>query len=129
VWLSWTAEDPWAVTMALPSTRGPIEWRFALELLRAGMDGPAGDGDVRFTPLRAAGGGEVTEVEVCFGTDPDRCARVYLDREQVWEFLLHDVGEHFTAACQAARAEMDAELAWLIDDPDGLWTAPGGEGC
>lgn len=124
VWLSWSSWEPWAVTLTLPSTGEPVEWRFAVELLRASMHGPAGLGDVQLTPSCADGRHEVNQVEVCFGTN--RPAYLYLDREHLTE-VLDDIEAHFLAACEAVRAEMDAELAWLIDDPDGLWTTPGGE--
>jgi len=49
--LRYTAEDPYAIRMAFHvGTDEPVEWIFSRELLAAGMDGPAGEGDVHVWP-------------------------------------------------------------------------------
>jgi Streptomyces sporulation and cell division protein, SsgA len=49
--LCYTAEDPYAIRMAFHvGTDEPVEWIFSRELLAAGMDGPAGEGDVHVWP-------------------------------------------------------------------------------
>jgi hypothetical protein len=49
--LYYGAEDPYAIRMAFHvGTDDPVEWIFSRELLAAGMDGPAGEGDVHVWP-------------------------------------------------------------------------------
>jgi hypothetical protein len=49
--LCYTADDPYAIRMAFHvGTDEPVEWIFSRELLAAGMDGPAGEGDVHVWP-------------------------------------------------------------------------------
>jgi hypothetical protein len=49
--LTYSADDPYAIRMAFHvGDDEPVEWIFARELLAAGLDGPAGEGDVRVWP-------------------------------------------------------------------------------
>jgi sporulation and cell division protein SsgA len=49
--LSYCADDPYAIKMAFHvGTDEPVEWIFARELLAAGLEGPAGEGDVQVWP-------------------------------------------------------------------------------
>lgn len=49
--LSYTADDPYAISMAFHvGTDEPVEWIFARELLASGLQGPSGEGDVRIWP-------------------------------------------------------------------------------
>jgi Streptomyces sporulation and cell division protein, SsgA len=49
--LYYCADDPYAIKMAFHvGTDEPVEWIFARELLAAGLDGPAGAGDVQAWP-------------------------------------------------------------------------------
>lgn len=49
--LCYTTDDPYAIRMAFHvGTDEPVEWIFSRELLAAGMDGPAGEGDVHVWP-------------------------------------------------------------------------------
>ncbi|MCX5144353.1 MULTISPECIES: SsgA family sporulation/cell division regulator [unclassified Streptomyces] len=53
--LSYDRTDPFAVRMAFPAPATlegtEVSWAFSRELLAAGMDGPAGVGDVRIRPF------------------------------------------------------------------------------
>ena len=53
--LSYNRTDPFAVRMAFPASAtlqgAEVSWEFSRELLAAGMDGPAGIGDVRVRPF------------------------------------------------------------------------------
>lgn len=52
--LCYRGDDPYAIRMAFHVGSGdPVEWIFARELLTRGMDGTAGDGDVRVWPGEA----------------------------------------------------------------------------
>jgi hypothetical protein len=56
--LYYSAEDPYAIRMAFHvGTDEPVEWIFARELLAAGLDAPAGEGDVRVWPADDGGEG------------------------------------------------------------------------
>jgi len=49
--LDYCADDPYAIKMAFHvGTDEPVEWIFARELLAAGLEGKAGEGDVRAWP-------------------------------------------------------------------------------
>lgn len=49
--LCYALDDPYAIRMAFHvGTDEPVEWIFSRELLAAGMDGPAGEGDVHVWP-------------------------------------------------------------------------------
>lgn len=49
--LDYCADDPYAVKMAFHvGTDEPVEWIFARELLAAGLEAPAGEGDVQVWP-------------------------------------------------------------------------------
>jgi Streptomyces sporulation and cell division protein, SsgA len=55
--LYYSAADPYAIRMAFHvGTDEPVEWIFARDLLAAGLDGPAGEGDVQVWPGDEAGG-------------------------------------------------------------------------
>ena len=49
--LFYSADDPYAIRMAFHvGTDEPVEWIFARDLLAVGLEGPAGEGDVRVWP-------------------------------------------------------------------------------
>ena len=51
--LSYSVSDPFAVSAEFRSTEGSVTWVFGRELLMQGLHGPAGDGDIRITPVHA----------------------------------------------------------------------------
>jgi hypothetical protein len=51
--LSYTIEDPFAVSATFRSTEGSVTWVFARELLLDGLTAPVGEGDIRVYPLHA----------------------------------------------------------------------------
>ena len=55
--LSYRGEDPFAVTGVFTAGETQVVWTFARDLLRDGLYGPVGTGDVQVGP---AGGGRVT---------------------------------------------------------------------
>jgi hypothetical protein len=62
--LGYLAEDPYAVSVSIPTLSGPVTWRFARDLLATGVFDPAGDGDVQIWPSLSATGIAVTLVEL-----------------------------------------------------------------
>jgi Streptomyces sporulation and cell division protein, SsgA len=56
--LHYSADDPYAIRMAFHvGADEPVEWIFARELLTAGLDGHAGEGDVQVWPSEEPGRG------------------------------------------------------------------------
>ena len=55
--LAYDVADPYAVRICFGDPEGDdgISWLLARDLLRAGLDRPAGDGDVRLWPARTTG--------------------------------------------------------------------------
>jgi hypothetical protein len=54
--LYYSPQDPYAIRMAFHvGADEPVEWIFARDLLSAGLDGPAGEGDVRVWPAQEHG--------------------------------------------------------------------------
>lgn len=54
--LCYSADDPYAIRMAFHvGADEPVEWIFARELLAAGLEGPAGEGDVQVWPSGDSG--------------------------------------------------------------------------
>ena len=119
--LVYEAADPYAVKVRFgeggepeeprldePEDDGGVEWLLSRELLRAGMAAPAGDGDVRIWPARAA-------LDVLFLQlrAPSGEALFELSATVVGEFLretdrLVPVGE------ESGRLEVDDELTALL---------------
>ena len=123
--LCYDAADPFAVRIAFgdatdgeagPDPDGGITWLLSRELLRAGLDRPAGDGDVRLWPARGAGDGLYLHLRA-----PSGEALFEVSRASVAAFLrgteaLVPVGE------ESARLTLDAELHVLLSggaDPSG----------
>jgi hypothetical protein len=54
--MCYSADDPFAIRMAFHvGADEPVEWIFARELLAAGLQGPAGEGDVQVWPSEDGG--------------------------------------------------------------------------
>jgi hypothetical protein len=63
--LRYTAEDPYAIRMAFHvGADDPVEWIFARDLLTAGVQCPAGEGDVQIWPAEEAGS-KVLNIALC----------------------------------------------------------------
>ena len=82
--LSYHSHEPFAVTVSFRTERGRwIEWTFARDLLVAGLDEPAGLGDVRIRPDLSDDEDFLTlEIE-----SPDGYASFELEVEDVRTFL------------------------------------------
>ena len=128
--LCYDAADPFAVGIAFgdasdgdaldgggPDPAGAITWLLSRELLQAGLERPAGDGDVRLWPARGAGDGLYLHLRA-----PSGEALFEVSRASVAAFLrgteaLVPMGE------ESARLTLDAELHVLLSggggDPTG----------
>ena len=123
--LLYDAADPYAVRIAFgdtaeddaPEEEGGITWLLSRELMQAGLERPAGDGDVRVWPARAA-----ADVLYLHLRAPSGEALFEVSRASVAAFLRHTealvpLGE------ETARLGLDDELHALLSnggaDPTG----------
>jgi len=61
--VDYCADDPYAIKMAFHvGTDEPVEWIFARELLAQGLEGPAGEGDVKVWPEAVADEAENSDI-------------------------------------------------------------------
>ncbi|MBL7499961.1 SsgA family sporulation/cell division regulator [Frankia sp. CNm7] len=108
--VTWRACDPLAVSLALVSRPDhPAlpqgNWVAPRDALRAGLETPTGDGDVRFTPT--PGNAEV-KVEL---TDGGRHSTVVLDAEPLRAFL-----ERTEQVVPAGQEHPERELDAVLDE-------------
>jgi hypothetical protein len=108
--LGYEVADPYAVRIGFGEQGGDegISWLLARDLMRAGLERPAGDGDVRLWPARTTG-----DVLFLHLRAPSGEALFELSRTAVAAFLreterLVPVGE------EAAALRVDDELAALL---------------
>jgi hypothetical protein len=110
--LIYDAADPYAVTLDIrtaPDTT--VTWSFARELLTAGVEAPAGVGDVRIVPVGHRDGRRV------------RIALSSPDGAAVLEAALSDMVEFLAATyavvptgCEAEHLDVDSVLTALLAD-------------
>lgn len=81
--LAYDPMDPFAVRLEIGTGEETVTWFFARDLLRDGTTAPAGDGDVRVTPVAGTTG---REIAVSLST-PDGSAHFRTDLAQVVQFL------------------------------------------
>lgn len=105
--LAYDPADPYAVTMTIYGYDVEIEWRFARELLAAGLVRPAGYGDVTVWP----GNGYDVEIGIVL-TSPDGQCLVELPRVKVTRFL-HRTDD--VVPFGEESMDFDAELAAFLD--------------
>lgn len=81
--LEYDAGDPFAVHLDIVAGDGVVRWSFARDLLTAGVDAPAGDGDVRIIPLSGRDGRRV-RIQL---SSPDGAAVLEAPLTEMVEFL------------------------------------------
>lgn len=110
----YTREDPYAIRVAFHvGLDEPVEWIFARELLSAGTEDPAGDGDVRVWPSPAfAGGlpGDVLNIEL---TSPFGQAHFEAPAAEVAGFLRRTY-EIVPAGQEGAHVDVEGELMEIL---------------
>jgi len=101
--------DPFAVFLTFqPNWQEPVEWIFARVLLAAGMDGPAGIGDVRIWPGRHG------SLAVALSSS-DGNALCMLRRPLVATFLRQSYAV-VARGSEHLQLDLDDELAALLED-------------
>ncbi len=110
--LSYDAADPYAVNVAFHTGAGlgaeVVAWTFARQLLAEGLDGPAGEGDVRVWPSTSEG-----ERVVCLTlSSPSGSAQFELPVPELVEFLTMTYAAVPTGS-ESDHLDVQAELALL----------------
>ncbi|WP_345422885.1 SsgA family sporulation/cell division regulator [Pseudonocardia xishanensis] len=81
---SYTAEDPYAVTLAVRTRQDRwVEWLVARDLVRDALSGPAGFGDIRMSP-QLVQGYDIVEIEI---RSTDGRAVLEVDRDLLRHFV------------------------------------------
>jgi hypothetical protein len=110
--LRYDPADPFAVSLAIGVDCGePVVWTFARELLAAGVNAPAGEGDITVEPDVSEGFGGDRLLRVTLATD---CmATMLAPTDRVVEFLVESYAVVATGA-ELDRVDFDAEIAALL---------------
>jgi hypothetical protein len=108
--IDYRADDPYAVKMAFHvGTDEPVEWIFARELLAAGIEGPAGEGDVQVWP-EDTDGSDILNIAL---SSPFGEARFAAPLSATAEFLRSTYGI-IPAGSEGDFIDLDAELDELL---------------
>jgi Streptomyces sporulation and cell division protein, SsgA len=108
--MCYSADDPFAIRMAFHvGADEPVEWIFARELLAAGLQGPAGEGDVQVWPSDDAG----LEVLNLALSSPFGEAHFEAPRLATAEFL-HRTYEMIARGRESEFLDLDTELDDLL---------------
>jgi hypothetical protein len=111
--LRYDPSDPFAVSLAIGVDCGePVVWTFARDLLAAGVNSAAGEGDITIEPDASEGfGTEERRLRVTLATD---CmATMLASTDRVVEFLVETYGVVATGT-ELDRVDFDAEIAALL---------------
>ena len=104
---SYSAYDPFAVSLAVRARHDRwVEWLVGRELVVAGLDAPAGEGDVRMRPLSVQGY-DIVEIEI---SSNDGRAVLEVDRALLRTFVASTL-EVVALGAEADRMDLDGEIA------------------
>jgi hypothetical protein len=104
---SYSAYDPFAVSVAVRARHDRwVEWLVGRELVVAGLDAPAGEGDVRMRPLSVQGY-DIVEIEI---SSNDGRAVLEVDRALLRTFVASTL-EVVALGAEADRMDLDGEIA------------------
>ncbi|MEJ5915852.1 SsgA family sporulation/cell division regulator [Pseudokineococcus sp. 1T1Z-3] len=110
--LRYSAEDPFAVTVAFGSDGDPgsdVQWVFARELLLAGLETPSGDGDVRVWPT-ADGRPDTTCIAL---SSPDGRALLEASTSDLRAFVVRTL-DAVPRGGEFRCMDLDAEIGHLL---------------
>ncbi len=108
--LYYCADDPYAIKMAFHvGTDEPVEWIFARELLAAGLECPAGEGDVQVWP-EDSDGADVLNIAL---SSPFGEARFEAPLSATAEFL-QSTYDIIAAGSEGSFIDVDTELDELL---------------
>ncbi|WP_228973801.1 SsgA family sporulation/cell division regulator [Streptomyces sp. DH12] len=110
--LGYACADPYTVRMTFPAAATlegvEVVWEFSRELLAAGLEGPAGLGDVRVRPY--GHGRTVVEFHACEGV-----AVIHLRTGELRDFLRRAL-DLVPAGREHLHLDLDGRLARLLRD-------------
>lgn len=108
--LDYCADDPYAIKMAFHvGTDEPVEWIFARELLAAGLEAAAGEGDVRVWPDKS-GDADILNITL---SSPFGEAHFEAPRSATAEFLRSTYGI-IPEGAEGDYIDVDGELEELL---------------
>lgn len=106
---SYTASDPFAVTLGVRTRQDRwVEWLVGRDLVREGLDGDAGQGDIRFSP-QVVQGYDIVEIEI---RSTDGRAVMEVDRDLLRHFV-ETTAELVAFGDESGVMDLDGELARL----------------
>jgi len=108
--LEFTSSDPFAVVAVFRTTRSPIRWVFARDLLAEGLFAPVGEGDVHVWPCLDTHGQAVVLIEL---NSPDGEALLQASSRDVSEFLQHTF-ELVPRGTEEIQLDLDGTLLHLL---------------
>ena len=104
---SYSAYDPFAVSLAVRTRHDRwVEWLVGRELVVAGLDAPAGEGDVRMRPLTVQGY-DIVEIEI---RSHDGRAVLEVDQDLLRSFVDATLAM-VPVGTEAERMDLDGEIA------------------
>jgi hypothetical protein len=103
---TWSAADPFAVTLGVRGRRGRwVEWLVARDLVIESLTGPAGCGDIRMSPQHVQGY-DIVEIEI---RSTDGRAVLEVDRDLLRQFVDATLAV-IPVGAEASRMDLDAEI-------------------
>jgi Streptomyces sporulation and cell division protein, SsgA len=107
---SYTADDPFAVTLAVRTGENRwVDWLLARELVVDSLSGPAGLGDVRMSP-QVVQGYDIVEIEI---SSVDGRAVLEVDRDLLTRFVRATV-DVVAIGDEARWVDLDGEIAKIM---------------
>lgn len=108
--LTYTKDDPYAVTISFRSNFGDVVWHASREVLRQGTHGHAGEGDLR-VHLRENGAEFVIDL-----SSPDGKQEVAYSTRDLSNFLFRTY-QLVPDGTESKHLDLDALLAEILDVP------------
>ncbi len=108
--LSFTATDPYAVTLQVATPTGPVRWTFSRDLLAEGIYEPSGDGDVQVWPCLSTEAEAVVIIEL---HAPSGDAMLQTPTRAVQAFVT-DIYRAVPPGTESAHLRLDDLVAQLL---------------
>ena len=109
--LQYDASDPYTAVLIFDTTRGPVRWDFARDLLIAGLHEATGDGDVHVWPHRDAADRALVVIELTSG---EGYALVHARQDDVSRFLDRTTAV-VAPGTESDHLDMDAVIEALLE--------------
>jgi hypothetical protein len=110
--IRYCTSDPYAVTLHVTTSAGPVTWTFSRDLLAEGLYDPAGDGDVQVWPCLSTDATAVVIIEL---HAPRGDALLQTPSRAVAEFVA-DMYRVVPAGTESAHLDLDTLVGQLLAD-------------